>query len=323
MKPADKPTRIGLGQKTEVVRSFSGIWIGQKHGFPPPSRASEELNWRIIRNGTEHDATLVEFVTSDGFFVGVLLPGGMSCVEGDLFLVETMSDLLLARVERNYAVRYTCRLVRLRESFREGGWEYRWVHQDGLLTGKQGPFRVVRHAPLRVKTKREALATFEAIEPRTLEDVGGWEVRLDCAGRDLEIAKWLLQKDMHGQVIRALEKLDESKEANPRLLDEAGRQFAIDVMARTGLQLHPIEQLTPTQRKSLARRGRKARNLAVRQFFLKYHSHGYNKLYAKELAREFFRTTGEKKSPAALTKVRERLGLTTKAAGRPSSYGKS
>lgn len=158
---------------TTKVKRYSAVWIGLRHGFPPVSPKQKKQSWRVIRWGTEYAATLVELATSDGFFVGILLPNGQALIEGDLFLFETRSEMLLARVERNYPVRYTCRLVRFKQPVSIGIVKFRWAHQDGLLTGKEGAFRITRNAPVAAQTEQEALERFGRMEPHTIQDIAG------------------------------------------------------------------------------------------------------------------------------------------------------
>lgn len=305
------------------IQVHSTAWVGFRSGLPPKQTKGEEASWRVVRHGVGHDATLSEIVTSDSWYLGMLLPATRHAVQGKLFLIETRSDLLLARVEANHSVRFAHRLVRLKVPLKRGGLEFRWAAQQGLRILKDKSFRITRHGPFCAATLTEALKMFQEMESQAELDIAGQDKTLNTPARDLELAKWEVQKDIHGRTLRTLQRLEEDESADTGLIEkEASKQFAIDVMARTGLRLQPIEQLTATQRKSLARRGRKVKNIALRQFVLNYFTRGYNKLHAHDLARIFFADTGRKMSPAALTKARERLGLTTEAAGRPPSNRK-
>jgi len=230
--------------------------------------------------------------------------------------METKSDLLLARVEANYPIRYSTRLVRFKDPVPLEGVESNWALQDGFLVERNKSFRVTRCAPLKVNTEKEALAIFQNAEAKSSEDILPLREKLSNAQVNLENAKWRVQKDTHGQAIRSLEKLDSTETAD-KLLDNASKQFAIDIMARTGQRLHPVDYLTPEERKSLARRCRKMKNRALRHLVRHWLKEGYEKLHAPQLAAILFQFTDQRMSPAALTKARERLGLYTKVEGRP------
>jgi hypothetical protein len=261
-------------------------------------------------------------VTSDGFFVGILFSAAWELKKYELFLLETESDLLLARVENNYCVKYVSRLIGYAEPIEVHGFEFRWAYETGVMD-RNRKLRVNRCAPLAAKTEQDAVAIFKKLEPQEAQDMLGSKETLNRDKQDLENAKLKVMKDSHGQAIRALERWADTESVDEKLLDEAAKQFAIDVRARTGLILTPVERLTPLKRKSLARRCRKMKNKALRHLVQYWLKNGYNKRHAPDLSRILFEVTGRRISPSALTKARERLGLVTEVAGRPGGRRKS
>ena len=303
------------------LQTFTAVWVTTRQGLPNASLGAEGKGWRTVLRGPEYPVTIAEMVTSDGLFVGAIIPPGQRLGSDELLLLETSSDLLMAAVVANHQARYTTRLLRRVQPRRTRRLERRWAVQQSFLAGSARTLVPTRWAILTVKTKAEALRKFKELEPQTQEDILGRTANLDMRARDLQQAKWEVQKDVHLKTIRKLNELEGASEVEAQLIElEASMEFAIDMLARTGLRLHPIDWLTPKERKSLARRGRKVRDIQMRQFVIDYLKQGYNKLHSPALAAAIREAGGPIKYPEAWTKIRERLGLTTDAAGRPSGY---
>jgi hypothetical protein len=308
----------GLNTFSTTILRLRVFCFGPGTCLPPASTPAERTGRQVI--GTRsRKVNLHELVTTDALRLAVLLPDQV-LPRGQMLLMESDSDLVLARVENCRKALLTLRLVRLNTLLVRPNGRFRWALQEGLWISGSG-FHLVKTAPFHAETKLAAV-TFFLKEAQVFKDDPLYrDESLSVDQEDAEKAKWQAVKDLHAHTVRPLEQAERDGLAESErvaLLKKAACEFGVDVYARARLMLYPVDEMTPKQRKSLARRCCHIKDPVNREIALNYLKKGYNQLYPKQLAEQVFKVTGKKLSPANAKKKRSRLGLVSgKNEGRP------
>jgi len=283
--------------------------------YQSPRRATTPCDDGVIVAKTSKPVPvlLVQLLTSSGIELESVMGATCSAPQSPVWLVEWHDGIEAALWLNSSDEQYVNQLVRFARPRRFQGQLFSWCLRDGVI-GQEGNLAAVyREAPWACRSEEEAVLRFErataGLEVDSLIDYD----KLDTRDQDVFNAKWQAMQDVHRKSLKLLQGTDWASLSESEHISRCKQiqmEFALELKAYARIELPPLRNLPPQQRKSLSRRKPRVR-LERREIAAHWRTKSYDQMRPPEIARKVTEVTGVPISADNVKTIRKRHGLTS------------